>query len=265
MGAMHTHVRFDARGILRALSRACLARVLTAGLVIALVGASARAGSVWPGVDLPKDVSAYDIGQQVTVNGLPMRMRGFVSRGKPAQVAAWFHQSLGKHLVENTLANKLILGRPQGEYYISIQLEPIGTGTRGLVAVSHLKAGYDNRADTQATTERLLSRLPSGSRLVSQMASSDGGKQSNYVVIANTYSEDVNRDRVVSMMHDDGLALEREALVDDSAGRPLPAAANGKTLFFKGAGKEAMAVICRGENGDVTVVLNTITFVEQFK
>jgi hypothetical protein len=243
-----------------------LTRAFVVGVALALFGGCARAESVWPKVALPQDANTYSIGEQITVNGLPMRMQGFVSAAKPAQVAQWFRQSLGKPLVENTLASKLILGRAQGEHYISIQLEPIGRGTRGLVAVSHLNAGYENRAATQAASERLLSRLPSGSRLISQMASNDGGKLATYVLVSNTYNEDLNRDRVASMLREDGLTLEREAVVGDQAGRQQPGVkANGRTLFFKGAGKEAMAVISRDEAGQTMVVLNTITFMERFK
>ena len=237
---------------------------LIVGVALLLSAGCASADSAWPKIDLPTDANAYAIGQQMTVNGLPMRMQGFVSKAKPAQIAQWFRNSLGKPLVENILSNKLILGRSQGEHYISIQLEPIGSGTRGLVAVSQVKTAYENRFETRAVTERLLSRLPSGSRLVSQMTSSDGDKQAGYVVMSNTHNEDLNRDRLISMLQGDGLTLEREALAISGTGHPPPPE-GAKTLFFKGAGKEAMAVIFRDQSGHTTVVLNTIIFLERFK
>ena len=242
---------------------------LIAGIALALAVACAAAETAWPNVAVPKEARRFAIAEQMTVNGLPMRLQGFVSMATLPQVAQWFRDSLGKPLVENTLGNKLILGRSQGDYYILIQLETIGSasdgGTRGLVAVSQLRTAYDNRTATRAATERLLSHLPSGSRLMSQMASTDGDKQASYVVISNSYNEDLNRDRLASMLRDDGFILEREAqAVSDT--QPLPASArNGRTLFFKGPGKEAMAVIVRDEAGRTTVVLNTITVMERFK
>ena len=47
---------------------------------------------------------------------------------------------------------------------------------------------------------------------------------------------------------------------------PLPVGAqDGRTLWFKGAGKEAMAVICRSREGGTTIVLNTVIYMEHVK
>jgi hypothetical protein len=236
------------------------------GAALLLGAGPACSQARWPTVELPPDASSYALGEEISVDGLPMRIRGWSSASSPAQLAAWFRRHLGQPLMENTLGRKLILGRLSGEYYISVQLEEAGQGTRGAVAVSHLKAGYQRRADTHAAMQRLLARLPSGSRVVSQMASSDGNKLASYAVLANQYHEDVNRERVIGLMREDGLALEREAQTASTPAQPLPAGAqNGRTLWFKGAGKEAMAVICRGQDGSTTVVLNTVTYMEHVK
>jgi hypothetical protein len=237
------------------------------GAALLLLGAGAARGHArWPTVELPPDASSYALGEEIAVDGLPMRIRGWSSASSTAQLAAWFRRHLGQPLMENTLGRKLILGRLSGEYYISVQLEEAGQGTRGVLAVSHLKAGYQRRADTRAAMQRLLARLPSGSRVVSQMVSSDGGKLASYAVLANQYHEDINRERVIGLMREDGLALEREAQTASTPAQPLPAGAqNGRSLWFKGAGKEAMAVICRGQDGATTVVLNTITYMEHVK
>ena len=67
-------------------------------------------------------------------------------------------------------------------------------------------------------------------------------------------------------MRNDGFELEREAAPDDKTGAGLPeGAAHGKTLFFKGPGKEAMATIYRDSHGHTAIVLNTLTQMEQFK
>lgn len=241
-------------------------RALVLGLALMAPENFALAQASWPTIALPKDVRAFDIGEQLTINGLPMRMQGFVSALKPVQLAEWFRQRMGKPLVENTLANKLILGRAQGEYYLTVQLEPAATGTRGIAAVSHLKAAYDERAENRASTEHWLSRFPAGSKLLSQMRSEDAGKVSTYLLVVNTQSGNLNRKRLKNLMRNDGFELEHEAMPDNKTGAALPEGiAHGKTLFFKGPGKEAMATIYRDNHGRTAIVLNTLTQMERFK
>ena len=101
---------------------------------------------------------------------------------------------------------------------------------------------------------------------MSKMTSEDAGKVSIYLLVTNTQSESLNRDRLKSLMRDDGFKLEQEAVLDEKTAASLPAGqANGKTLFFKGPGKEAMATIYRDSNGNTAIVLNTITQMERFK
>jgi hypothetical protein len=247
----------------RAAARRCRAATV-AGL--ALLAAVAHAEPRWPAVALPPDVRPYSMGQQVSAAGMPIQMQGFVAQAAPAEIAAWLRKHLERPVMEDKLGDKLILGRASDGFYVTIQLEPMGKGTRGLVAVADLGQAHRNRDAIGADRERLLARFPHGSRLLTSLASTDGPKTSTYVVIANSYSEEVNRQRVIDMLGDDGLRLEREARPAASSARPLPpGAGNGSTLFFKGRGKEAIAVVGRGLDGHVTVVVNTITLMEQFK
>jgi hypothetical protein len=258
-------------GALFLAARASLRRLTRCGgaPVLALCGALATAPALadnWPQVDLPKNIRPFDIGQQVTVNGMPMRMQGFVSPAGPARTIESFRRSLGQPLVENQLGNKRILGRAQGEYYLSVQIEPAGMGSRGVIAMTNLKTTFEDRSDTREANERWLSRLPSGSRLISRMVSQDAGRLSNHLVIVNTYSESINRDRLKSLMSDDGFALEREGVPDAGMAASLPDSLGSSiALFFRGANKEAMATIYHDRNGQTTTVLNTVTLMEHFK
>lgn len=242
-------------------------RILAMGMVLLVSAEASSAQSVWPKIALPKDVSAFDIGRgPMAVNGMPMRMQGFVSKTRTAQLAEWFRQSMGRPVAETLLARKLILGKAQGEYYLTVQLEPAGSGTRGLIAITHLKGAYENQAETEAATERWLSRLPAGSLLLSRIESEDAGKIAGHLVIVNNHGEDLNRDRLTALMHEDGLELEREAASNaGTAVQPSVAMDNRKTLFFKGRDKEAMAVIAKDATGRTAIVLNTITSMERFK
>jgi hypothetical protein len=244
---------------------------MKARLVIALALACVQARSSaapqsWPEVALPPGASSYSIGQQVSVNGLPMRMLGFTSSTPLSVTADWFRQHMDKPLMENHVGDKLVLGRARDAYYITIQLEQTGAGTRGTVSVSDFKAALEQRAASSAAKERVLARFPSGTRVLTSMASTDASRSSSYMTLSNHYSEEINRQRLLDMLHEDGMELEREASPGTDSLVGLPAgASDGRALFFKGRGREAIAVISRAPDSSVTVVLNTVTTMEKFK
>jgi hypothetical protein len=235
-------------------------------IAAALMAHAQAHAAAWPEVALPSSAAIVDMGQQVTAQGMPMRLTGFAASDSPAVLASWFRSHLDKPLMENKVGNKLVLGRPIGGYYVTIQLEGLAQGTRGLIAVSDVQGAARQRGASQAQRQRYLAQLPQGSRVISFLSSSERGVASLLLAVNNSYSEDVNRDRVRQLMRDEGLEFEREAKPEEYGGRPLPAGAvNGSTLFFKGRGKDAMAVICRDREGRVTVVLNTTSHMEQLK
>lgn len=214
----------------------------------------------WPAMPLPKGVQTFDIAQQITINGLPMRIRGFLSPLKPQRIAQEMRESWGAPVVESTLGKQLILGQLRGDYYHSVQLEAAGTGTRGVLAATHLKAAFDAKDQTKIDSEKWLSRLPSGSRLVSRMVSKDGSRYSSHLVIENSYSESQNSDAIKKLLSEDGFSLQHEKSLAATSSPKLPAnTESAKTFYFKGAGKEAMATQLHSYTGLTTVVLNIIT------
>jgi hypothetical protein len=231
--------------------------ILLAAVSLLTPAATVLAQTAWPSVTLPKGAHVFDIGQQMDVNGVPTSVRGFASPLPPDNVAAWFHRSLERPLIENRIGNKRILGKLQGEHYLTIQLEPAGSGTRGLIAMSHLKGAYENRNTTAEQQERLLSHLPLGSKIVSNVSSRDAGRISRHIVVTNTYSEDVNLARIRSLMSADGMTLERETTASQATS-PF----DGRTLYFRGAGKEAIAVIFRSKDHLISIVLNTTDYLD---
>jgi hypothetical protein len=150
--------------------------------------------------------------------------------------------------VENVLGSKHVLGRLEGAHYITLQLEPAGRGTRGLIAVTALAGAYAERAVTEIDTARLLSGFPPDSRLLNRIVSSDAGKVSTYVVLTNGQDEELNLQRVKEVMRAGGLALERES----------DARAPGRTAFFKGRNREAVAIVYRDGAGQSAIVMNQV-------
>jgi hypothetical protein len=238
-------------------------RALLAGALLLTSGA-ALAQLPWPQVAIPKGVTAIDMGEQVSANGLPLRMRAFTSAATPAQVAELFRQSLGQPLVEDTVAAKRILGRSQGEHYVTVQLEAAGTGTRGLIAVTELTAALNGRAASRNADQRLLARLPAGFNIVSRTASTDGKNRAEHVVLTNAHSIALNAEYVKSMLGVDGFTFERETVSTGQSHRGA-ASRDGRTLFFSSPGGETVAVISRDNTGKSAVVLNTVSHSEHAK
>lgn len=239
---------------------------LLAGSLLISASAAAFPQADWPQLSIPKAVNTFDMGGQLTANGLPMRLRGFISEAKPAVVASLFRQSLGEPLVEDRLGSKLVLGRAQGAHYLTVQMEPAGSGTRGVIAVAEVRAAIDNREALQKAERHLLSRLPAGSNLISRTASIDGKNRADHVVLTNTHSPELNANYVKSMLDADGFNFERETPTSKRADLHRGTASlDRRTLFFRRAGGEATAVIFRANSGKTAIVLNTISHAEPAK
>lgn len=222
----------------------------------ALLFAASSAAQEWPSVPLPRGLSVFDIAHQVTVNALPMRLQGFVSPASPDALAARFRQSMGEPLVETNFGKKRILGRVQGEFYISVQIEAGGSGSRGTIAVTNLKAAFESQDQTRTEREQLLARLLPGSRVLSVVASRDGQKWSRHILYSNPHGDELNRERLKSMLQEQGFSFSAAG-----SGR----SADGESLFFKGRAGEAFATIHNGASGQTTVVLNVVTHTEPLK
>ena len=239
---------------------------LAFAVILALSGGLVSAQSNRGQIQLPKEARAFEIGGQLTLNGLPVQVQGFVSARRPAQLAAWFRQSLGKPLVENKLGDTLILGRFQGEQYLTVQLVPAGAGTRGIVAVADLKIAYQRRTETDGFLEHWRSKLPSGSYSIRRATSEDAGTQSEYLLAINNYGITLNLERIKSLMRADGYLLLRQATIDAKQPSRSDAAQNeGKILLFNGDGREATVLIFRNEGLGTAIVLNAVTFMARFK
>ena len=234
-------------------------------LYLCTITAVAQSASSWPDLKLPKGMQLFSMGQQINLNGLPMNLKGFVSPATVQDLAESLRYSLGKPLVENRLGNQLILGRAEGPYYISVQIEPTNSGSRGVVAITHIQSAYESKEITSQEQQRWLSRLPSGSQMLSILKSSDGMKNSNQIIFTNSQAEALNRDRLKAVLLEEGLNFEREGVSDSDYGKTANQNAQGRALFFKGTGKEAIATIHRDTAGQTIMVLNIITLIEKFK
>jgi hypothetical protein len=233
--------------------------------VVLMHGGAASAAQTWPTVPIPQGVATFAMGDEVTVNGLPLRMRGLLSSQPPAQVAALFRASLGHPLVETTQGEKLVLGRALGEFYATVQLEPAAAGTRGLVAVTKLSATMNGREATRQTSQHLLSRFPAGSTLLSHMSSVDAQRRSDALTLSNSLGVELNVQHLRQMLEAEGYRLERAAATAPTTISRRQPQGPGATLFFARPGAQAVAVVYREASGNTAIVLNTVTELEPAK
>ncbi len=241
------------------------ARIALAAAML-LGSAASLADAPWPVVAIPKGIEPFDMGGEMNVNGLPLRMRGLLSTKSPTQVAALLRTSLGPPLVEHAQGNKLVLGRGMGEFYATVQLEPSGSGTRGLIAVTRLSAAIKEHTGLKEAGRHILSRFPAGSRLVSRTNSSDGKRRDEYLVLSNAHAPGLNIDNVKHLLAADGYSLERASAQGHTGNAAATrTGSGGTTLQFKRADGEAVAVVYRQAGGDTAVVLNTVTYLAPAK
>ena len=248
-----------------------LLRTCRVGFAAAVLGGwfgHVVAAETWPTIALPNGVDAFKVGSQLDVNGAPMRITGFLSDTKDAAtLLAWFRRSLGTPLVESAIGPKKILGRLQNGYYLTIQVEPSGQGSKGFVALTDVK-GLVRNGNKQAglgSSDAWLSRWPADTRLISRVSSNEGGRVMVQTVLSNGLGESFNKSAVLSLMKDDGFAIEQE-VQPGNHGHALPfEVQEGTVMYFKGKSKEAVAVISRLPQGQTSIVLNTNTAVEEFK
>lgn len=231
----------------RLLKQILLLMLLSIGGVLA---ASAKA----PEIELPPSAKSFSVGENIVLNGLPMRMRGFHADGSLRELKAWFHRCLGAQAVENRWGDTVILGKAEGKYYLTVQLKPGREGVEGVVAISDFRTG-DSLERYRERTNRLLSGLPHDSMLVSDMTAQDGNKSSWHAVVANRQGAQLNSERVQAWLTGQGFALEHEAHTGS----------DGRSLYFKGAGKEAIVTIARETDQQTVIVINTISTLSAFR
>lgn len=211
----------------------------------------------WPQVRVPQQVETFDIGQETVVNGTPVKMRGFVSPVSPGALVTSFRQILGQPLMENRHGDTLVLGRAEGRYYMTVQLNPAGSGTHGVIAVSRPPIEQQEPADA-ASARRLLSSLPPGSTLASHTSSIDAGARADHDAVINSHSIGVNSEYVQRMLRAEGFSLEREARAPIAIRPRTHTGFAPQTLLFKRPGAEAIAVLFSDNSGRSVIVLNKV-------
>ena len=221
-------------------------------LLMAAAACTAAPATAWPEVALPPGAQTFDVGRQLQINGLAMRVRGFLSPEPAARLVDWFRASLGQPLVEDRRGAATILGRPQGAFYLTVQIEPAGSGARGLVALSDVPRMPAGRSEAHAQEARWHARLPAGMRILNLVRATDGGRMSEHLVLECAESLAASRQALTRLLQHEGYTPGR---IVASAAPP------GAALYFHAPGREAMAVFTRSDERVTGIVLSIAAFI----
>lgn len=243
---------------------AALKTCLAASALALVLLAPAYAGVLvaWPQVELPEDSQTFDVGGDFLSNGMPTRATGFISPRGTSAVADWFKRQSANSWSVERMQDATVLGRAEGQHFITVKLTPLRHGTRGLVSIVDMAKAAQEAPRLQARLAQWMSELPSGTRVMSHMASNDAGRLSEHLVLVNQQSEALNIRSVTAALVGRGFAVERT--LDPSSAKASPSATTpqlpqNRAVLFRSGTREAVAVFFRGDAGQSVITINTIT------
>lgn len=199
--------------------------------------------AAWPTIPFPADSKVESLGNDIRLNGIPMRIHRLLSREPADKIAAFYREALGPDHIERGLFGDRLLSKGLGDHFLTVRIRPLGRDiTETLVSVS------DARAAKNAANRPLGLALPADTRLLSDMESVDAGKISRQLVLANRHAVDANIEFFSNALSARGYKRESRGghKNDDS-----------QALLFAGTQREARLVVSRTEGGS-SVVLTTL-------
>ena len=226
-------------------------------------GVVQAAADPWPSVPAPPAVGQFNVGKEMTLNGVPLRMDGYVIDQDLAQVREWYREHMPGRWVENRVGDKLVLGRRDGDYFTTIDMEPmLGTmstdytkvvvatvrgGTEALEA--RRSWGADAEQGRAPTLQDWSRRLPMDTQVLSELRDRDAGKDSLLLTAVNRQGMALNEDRMRGELERMGFSLQNAEHSEDGLQRGL---------FFKAPGGEAVVVLGRVADGGSSIFLNVV-------
>lgn len=218
--------------------RAIFTIVMSCGLLPLDVAAD------WPEIPFPEGTKIESIGEQVRLNGVPMRMHRLHLKESAENSIRFYRDRLGPRLAEQALpGGERILSQGRGDYFITLRIRPVsGSASMALVSVS------DVRAAKAAANRALGFNLPADSRVLSDLESTDAGKHSRQLVFHNRLDLETNRH---------SLARELRARGFQPDNTPSRKIKNSEVLYFRGDRREAQLTLVR-RDGLTQAVLTTI-------
>lgn len=200
--------------------------------LLAMLLPAAAMAATWPVVDHPPDARVERVGDQVRLNGVPMRIMRALTPASTDAVVAHYRQALGAPTAHSRIGDTQVLAQERGDFFITITVSPQADGaSEALVSIAErLAAG-------EAASRPLGFVLPAGSELLSDMESIDGQIASRQLVLMNTHNLRANLARFSASLAERGLLPD---------GAPLPRSADSDRALVQGFA---------GPRGDARLVL----------
>ena len=197
----------------------------------------------WPEVPSPRNAKVEQIGEQVRLNGVPMRMQRVLSDDKPKAVIQFYRAALDPKYIEQKLPDGILFAQGRGDYFVTVRVKVLGPSfTETLVSVS------DARGAENAANRPLGFPIPAETQVLSDMESTDAGKVSRQLVLMNNHSIDANVVSITKALRERGYKPQSGDTQNLESGR---------VLMFGGANREARLVVVR-KDGVSNVVLTTV-------
>lgn len=211
-------------------------------LLLMLLPVVATAGH-WPTVEHPRDARIENIGEQVRLNGIPMRMTRTLAAAPVDEVVAHYRKVLGPRVAHSQVEGTQVLAHERGDFFITVTINPLEDGlSEALLSIADMPAARE------AADRPLGFTLPAGSELLSDMESIDGPVSSRQFVVMNTHGLHANLERFSASLADRGLRPDGPALADSE---------EALVQRFEGQSGEAKLVLVR-RDGATHVVLTML-------
>lgn len=234
--------------------------VIAIGLLFALVAGAGQQRD-WPNLPTPAHLEAFEVGNQNTFNGIPVRIQGYVSDRSISELNQWYRQKMGGQWVENKLGKKTVLGQRQGDFFITVEMEAMlgslsGSTTKVVTAIMDLRRPANPTTGVQDAFGDWSSRLPVTSQVLSHLTDSSETHESLHLVAVNSQSMAFNAQHFRRQFSQ--LGYQQETLTPASVRQKTPPdslTAPQEKLSFTAPKTDAVVLLGKDDTGRSTVVL----------
>jgi hypothetical protein len=215
----------------------------------------------WPNLPTPAHLESFEMGSQNKLNGIPVRIQGFVSDRSISELNQWYRQKMGGQWVENKLGKKTVLGQRQGDFFVTVELEAMlsslsGTTTKVVTAIMDLQRPANQSTRSLDAFGDWTKRLPVSSQVLSHLTDSSTTHESLHLVAVNGHSVALNAQHFRRQFAQ--LGYQQDTLPAPGVGQPKQRdslSAPQEKLSFTAPNTEAVVVLGKDDAGRSTVVL----------
>lgn len=164
----------------------------------------------WPEIPSPPESKVAWVAQNMTQNGVPMKIQNFSSRLGVKEITGYYMSTWtkgnGQKPVINEAGEWTVVGKIDGGYLLTVQAKRTknGSGSEGFLAVSTLLASAKSdsiRSDTS------FPRLP-GTKMLSDTRSMDAGRFGKTLMMKNNHSVRSNASFYMSNLKSKGWSID---------------------------------------------------------